>query len=171
MKTTPSVVLRLILWILLIGGGIYFGIKLDLKYFKTFLFSFYFHLFSFFTGLFLLKLSIHATSKGGRELAKKGRVGNIPRLETNRLVQSGIYSCTRHPMLFGLMIFPLSIAFIMGSVGFIIISLFEMIIIFILMVVFDEMEAKKKFKEYEEYKKRVPIFPKNKECWKKLFFE
>jgi protein-S-isoprenylcysteine O-methyltransferase Ste14 len=109
---------------------------------------------------------------GGRELAKKGREGDIPRLETNKLVTSGIYSCTRHPMLLGLMFLPLGLALLIGSVTFIIISLFEAVIIFILMIVFDEKEAEKKFGEkYREYKKNVPVFPKKKECWKKLFFE
>ncbi|WP_457560129.1 methyltransferase family protein [Caminibacter sp.] len=172
MKTTPSVIIRLIIWCLLIFGGIYFGIKLDLEYFKPLFSSFIFHIFSLLLGVFILKISFHAASVGGRELNKKGRVGDIPRLETNCLVTSGIYSCTRHPMMLGLMLFPLGVALIIGSVGFIIISIFEAIFIFVMMVVFDEMEAKKKFgKAYEKYKSKTPIFPKNKECWKMLFFK
>jgi len=171
-KTTPSVIIRLILWFLLIVGGIAFSIYFDLIYFKKLFFSPVFHLISFFAGIFVLKLSFHAASVGGRELAKKGREGDIPRLETNKLVTSGIYSCTRHPMLLGLMFLPLGLALLIGSVTFIIISLFEAVIIFILMIVFDEKEAEKKFGEkYREYKKNVPVFPKKKECWKKLFFE
>jgi protein-S-isoprenylcysteine O-methyltransferase Ste14 len=171
-KTTPSVIIRLLIWAVLIIGGAYISIKTDLKYFKSLFFSPVFHIITFFLGVFILKLSFHAASVGGKELAKKGREGNIPRLETNKLVTTGIYSCTRHPMMFGLMLLPLGIALLLGSVTFIFISILEAVLIFVLMVVFDEKEAVKKFgKDYLAYKKTTPIFPKEKECWKRLFFK
>jgi len=110
MKTTPSVVIRIILWLILIFGGIALSLYFDLKYFKPLLFNPLFHLITLPLGYFVLKISFHAAAVGGRELKKKGREGEITRLETNKLVTSGIYECTRHPMLFGLMLLPFGIA-------------------------------------------------------------
>ena len=167
-----STKIRLTLWAIFIIGGVLISLYFDFKYFQNLLYSTKFHIITLILGLFLLKLSFHAASVGGKELAKKGRVGDIPRLETNRLVTSGIYSCTRHPMLFGLMLFPLSIALILGLPSFIfIIAPFEAVTILIMVLTLEEKEAYKKFGEkYIEYKKEVPALPKDLRCLKKLFF-
>jgi len=170
-RTTPSVVIRIIIWLILLIGGSYLSITLDLKYFKDIFLKIYFHLFTIPFGLVFLCLSFRAASKGGRALAKFGRVGDIPRLETNRLVKSGIYSCTRHPMLIGLMLLPFALALLIGSPTFIIfIAPLEALLIFILVITLEEYEAIKKFKdEYIEYKKVTPIFPKDLKCLRELF--
>ncbi len=171
-KTTPSVVIRVLLWIVILIGGIYYGIKYDLIYFRELFFSLKFHIFSFIIGFILLKLSFNAAKVGGRELKKHGREGDIPRLETNKLVTSGPFACFRHPMLFGLSFIPLSLALLIGSPTFIlIISPLEMLFILVMVLVFEEAEAYKKFGEdYIKYKKSTPIFSKDLGCYKKLFF-
>ena len=171
MKTTPSVVIRIALWLILLFGGAALAIYLDLRYFKELLFSPLFHIITFFMGIGILKLAFNAAAKGGRELAKKGREGDMPRLETNRLVTTGIYSCARHPMLFGLMLLPLGFALLLGSPSFIFgIAPLEAAFIAFMVLVFEEMECRKKFgKSYEEYAKKIPPYPKNLECLKRLF--
>ncbi len=173
MKTTPSVVIRIILWLILIFGGIGLSLYFDLKYFKNLLFNPLFHLITLPVGYFTLKLSFHAAAVGGRELKRKGREGDIPRLETNKLVTSGIYECSRHPMLFGLMLLPLGIALFLGLPSFILfIAPFEAIFIFIMVITLEEKEAYMKFGEdYLKYKKKTPLVPKTKKCFKKLFFD
>jgi len=149
-KTTPSVIIRILLWIIILIGGVYYGIKYDLIYFKSYFLNPFFHIISFLIGFILMKLSFHAAAVGGRELKKYGKEGDIPRLETNKLVTSGIFKCFRHPMLFGLSFIPLALA--------------------LMVLVFEEMECYKKFgKDYETYKKKTPIFSKKLNCYKKLF--
>ena len=170
-KTTPSVVIRVLLWVLILIGGVYFGLHYDFIYFKRIIKNPIFHLFTFLIGLFLMKLSFHAAKVGGRELKKYGREGDIPRLETNKLVTTGIFSCFRHPMLFGLSFIPLALSLIVGSPTFILfIAPLEMIFILIMVLLFEEMECHKKFgRDYEVYKNSTPIFSKDKECYKRLF--
>lgn len=172
-KTTPSVVIRILLWIFILIGGIYFGFYFDGIYFKEWVKNPIFHIFSFIIGFFLMKLSFHAAKVGGRELKKHGREGDIPRLETNKLVTSGIFSCFRHPMLFGLSFIPLALALMVGSVTFILfIAPLEMVFILIMVLIFEEMECYKKFgKDYEVYKRKTPIFSKDWSCYKKLFWD
>ncbi len=171
LKTTPSVIIRVLLWIFILIGGVYFGFHYDFIYFKDTIKNPIFHMLTFLIGIFLMKLSFHAAKVGGRELKKHGRVGDIPRLETNKLVTSGIFSCFRHPMLFGLSFIPLALALIVGSPTFILfIAPLEMVFILIMVLVFEEMECHKKFgKDYEVYKNSTPIFSKDKECYKRLF--
>ena len=173
MKTTPSVVIRIIIWLILIFGGIALSLYLDLKYFKNLLLNPFFHLFTLPLGYFILKLAFHAAAVGGRELKRKGREGDIPRLETNRLVTSGIYECTRHPMLFGLMLLPFGTALFLGLPSFIfLIAPLEALFIFVMVITLEEKEAYMKFgEEYLKYKEKTPLFPKTKECFKKLFFD
>lgn len=168
-KTSSSVVVRLILWLILLGGGAVFSIVHD---FRTPLFrSISFHFLSALLGLMVMFLAFRAAANGGKELAK-GRVGNIPRLETNRLVTTGIYSCMRHPMLFGLMLLPLGWALLLGSPTFItILAPLEMLFILIMVIVFEEREVRRKFpQEYVNYAKRVPMVTFKPVCLKKLFF-
>ncbi len=107
----------------------------------------------------------------GRELARQGREGEIPRLETNRLVTTGIYACTRHPMLFGLTLLPLGVALLLGSPTFIlVVAPLEALFILAMILTLEEREAVAKFGEaYREYRKRTPLIPRTGECWRKLF--
>ncbi len=57
----------------------------------------------------------------GRTLAKYGREGKLKRMQTNVLVKQEIYKYMRHPMHLGLFLFPLGIAFLIGSPSFILI--------------------------------------------------
>lgn len=167
-NTSLSVVIRIVLWFGMLFGGAVVSLSIDqntpLFQNKTF------HLISAFVGIFIILLAFRAAGNGGRELTK-GRVGNIPRLETNKLVTSGIYSCMRHPMLFGLTLLPLGWALLLGSPTFITtVAPFEMLFIIWMVIVFEEREVKRKFdKEYEAYRRKVPLVSFKKECLKMLF--
>jgi len=167
-KTTASVIVRILLWLLMLIGGAYIGIKHDLN--DPLFASPIFHLLTAFAGFIVLKLAFHAAANGGRELTK-GRVGDIPRLETNRLVTTGIYSCMRHPMLFGLTLLPFGWALLLGSPTFIcIIAPAEMLFIIFMVIIFEEMEVKKKFGDaYKAYAQKVPMVSFRLACLKKLF--
>jgi len=168
-NTSFSVVIRIVLWLLmLIGGAVYAFVK-D---WNTSLFSnLFFHIVTALAGLIVLKLAFNAAATGGKELTK-GRVGTLPRLETNRLVTTGIYSCMRHPMLFGLTLLPLGWALLLGSPTFIMrIAPLEMVFITVMVILFEEMEVKKKFgTEYEMYRHKVPMVSFRKKCLSALFF-
>ena len=168
LKTSASVVVRIILWLLMLLGGAYVGIKNDLD--TPLFISPIFHLFSAMLGLMVLGLAFRAAANGGKELTK-GRVGDIPRFETNRLVTTGIYSCMRHPMLFGLTLLPLGWALLLGSPTFIgLIAPAEMLFIIFMVIVFEEMEVKRKFgEEYRAYARKVPMVSFRAECLKRLF--
>ncbi|MFK5881205.1 MAG: isoprenylcysteine carboxylmethyltransferase family protein [Sulfurospirillum sp.] len=167
-KTSLSVVIRILLWIFLLLGGAIYGIFADIE--DPVWHSCIFHIISFILGCIVLLYAFRSAANGGREL-KKGRVGDIPRLETNHLVTTGIYSCMRHPMLFGLTLLPLGVALIVGSPTFIsIIAPLEMIFIIFMVIIFEEWEVRKKFgDEYREYASKVPMISFKKECLDKLF--
>jgi protein-S-isoprenylcysteine O-methyltransferase Ste14 len=171
-KTTPSVVIRLLLWVLLLAGGTGVGIWLDLRWFRELFFSPLWHLLTLPVGLVLMKLAFHAAAAGGRELARQGKSSaDVPRLETDRLVTSGIYAHMRHPMLFGLTLVPLALAFIVGSPAYItLVAPVEMLFIVIMVLTFEERECRKKFgTEYDAYARRVPPVCFTPECLKMLF--
>ena len=130
----------------------------------------WFHLITASLGILLLILAFRAAGNGGRELAK-GRVGDIPRLETNRLVTTGIYSCMRHPMLFGLTLLPPGWALLLGSPTFItILAPLEMLFIVMMVLIFEEREAVGKFGEaYLRYRRKVPPVSFRPDCLKRLF--
>jgi len=171
MKTTKSVVIRIILWIIMLIGGAIVSIYYDMREFSRLFYSIEFHIVTFILGIVVMRFSFRAASKGGRELAKRGRDGDIPRLETNRLVTSGIYSKMRHPMLFGLALLPLSVALILGSPTFIIfVAPIEMIFIVAMILTFEEAECKAKFGDsYIEYSQSVPAVCFKIECLRELF--
>ncbi len=166
--TTASVVIRLVLWFLLLAGGAAFSIARD--WHAPLFHSFWFHLVSFAGGIVLTTLAFRAAGNGGRELSK-GRVGDIPRLETNRLVTTGIYACMRHPMLFGLMLLPPGVAFLLGSPTFItIVAPLEMLFIAFMVLTLEEREVHRKFGQaHEKYKKEVPMVTFQRACLKQLF--
>ncbi len=167
-NTSASVVIRIVLWIGMLLGGAIIAINIDKTspLFQNYLF----HIISAILGFIVIILAFRAAANGGQELSS-GRVGDIPRLETNRLVTTGIYSCMRHPMLFGLTLLPLGWALLLGSPTFItIIAPLEMIFIIFMVIVFEEMEVKKKFtQEYKTYQQTVPMVSFKRNCLKELF--
>ncbi len=167
-NTSSSVVIRIVLWLFMIVGGAFYAYSIDKN---DFLFqSPLFHLLSALIGLFILRLAFRAAANGGKELAK-GRDENMPRLETNRLVTTGIYKCMRHPMLFGLTLLPPGWALFLGMPTFItIIAPLEMLFIVFMVIVFEEIEVKRKFgNEYKIYAQRVPMVSFKRSCFKRLF--
>ncbi len=167
-NTTPSVIIRIVLWLLMIIGGALYAYSIDKN---DFLFhSPLFHLLSALIGLFILRLAFRAAANGGKELAKE-RGENIPRLETNKLVTSGIYKCMRHPMLFGLTLLPLGWALLLGLPTFItLIAPLEMLFIVFMVTVFEEMEVKRKFGyDYKIYAQRVPMVSFKRSCLRRVF--
>jgi len=163
--------LRIITWIIVIFGGGAFGYYLDYLIFKNIHNNIIFHIVSLLIGIFLLYLVIRISKNTGRTLAKYGRKGKLNRMQTNVLVKQGIYKYMRHPMHLGLFLFPIGIAFLIGSPSFIlIIAPIEIIFMLIMIKLIEEPEAIKKFgDEYLNYKKQVPWFCFKIKCLKELF--
>ncbi len=161
---------RIFIWFVFIIGGLIAGIFLDIRYFSSSWTNIYWHIISFIVGVLLMKLVFTISKNTGRMLAKKGRKGDIPRGETNILVKQGVYGCMRHPMHLGLFLFPLSFAFLSGSLSFILfIAPTEIILMIIMVFSIEEPEAIKKFgQQYLNYKKEVPAFSLKIRCLKKL---
>ena len=155
----------------MVFGGASLSIYLDNIYLNNLFYNLTFHIITFILGFILLRLVIKASKNTGRYLKENGRKGNIPRLQTNKLVTDGLYGCMRHPMHFGLMFFFLAFALLIGSPVFIfIVAPAEMIFMIIMIKIFEEKEATKKFgKDYTNYKNKVPFFSTKKECLKMLF--
>ena len=165
-----SAKLRILLWLVFLGGGILAGILTDIRLFGGYFKGLLFHSLSFFFGIVLLNLVMRCSRHTGRILAKYGREGDIPRMETNRLVKLDVYSCMRHPMHLGLLFFPLSVAFLVGSLSFILIyAPLEMIIMVLMIKFVEEKEAIQKFgEEYLVYMSQVPMFNFSMKCLKML---
>ena len=154
------------MWLIMVFGGAFLSIHFDYVYFKDLFYNLTFHIITFILGFILLRLVLKVSKNTGRYLKEKGRKGNIPRLQTNKLVTDGLYGCMRHPMHFGLMFFFLAFALLIGSPVFIfIIAPSEMLFMIIMIKLFEEKEAFKKFgQDYLEYKKNVPFYSIKKEC-------
>ncbi len=161
---------RFLIWFVFLFGGAALGIVLDLHWFPFLWKSLWFHTVTLIAGLLLLRLVIRISRNTGKYLARHGRKGEVPRMDTNRLVTTGMYGCMRHPMHLGLMLFPWSFALITGSPSFILfIAPAEMLLILLLILLVEEPGAEKKFGEaYREYKASVPMFSFRKECLKLL---
>ena len=151
---------RLVMWIAMMVGGIAGGFWLDSLLFPGIHSHWLFHLLSLILGLLLLKFVLTVSQNTGRTLARLGRRGDIPRMETNVLVTDGLYALMRHPMHLGLLFFPLSLALIVGSPSFIlIIAPVEMLLMVVMIKTLEESEAIAKFGDaYREYRKSVPMF-------------
>ncbi len=163
--------IRILTWVLFLFGGGAIAIWLDKHWFPYIFSNLYFHSATFIIGVVVLKLVMRASKNTGRILAKFGREGVVPRLETNRLITKDIYSCMRHPMHFGLLLFPLSVALILGSPTFIIfIAPAEIVIIILMIKYLEEPQAIRKFgQDYINYKKEVPFFSFKLKHLRKLF--
>jgi len=173
MKTarfSPSVLFRLLMWVLLLFGGAALGVTLDPRWFPHLWRSVPFHLVTLILGALLLRLVLVVSRNTGRFLARMGREGDIPRMETNKLVTEGMYGCMRHPMHFGLLFFPWSVALLLGSPTFIfVIAPLEMAFMVGMIKMFEEREALRKFGEaYRAYMRRVPMFNLRPDCLRKL---
>jgi len=161
---------RMLIWVFMLIGGGALGIWLDLRWFHALFVNPIFHLVTLAAGVALLRLVLRASRYTGRMLARRGREGDIPRMDTNKLVTTGIYACMRHPMHFGLLFLPWSAALILGSPTFILLlAPLEMLFILAMIQLVEEPEAIRKFGEaYREYKKRVPMFNLRPDCWRQI---
>ncbi len=162
--------LRMLIWILMLVGGGALSIWLDWNWFPELFGNLIFHITTLVPGLLLLRLVMRISRNTGRLLARMGREGDIPRMETNKLVSSGVYGCMRHPMHLGLLFFPWAMALILGSPTFIlVISPLEILFMLVMIKFVEEPEAIRKFgDDYQEYQKRVPMFNLRPDCWRQL---
>jgi len=170
MKLSKGNIFRIIIWFLMVIGGAIVSIYFDKIYFYDWFNSVKFHIATMIPGYILLRMVLKASRNTGKFLAQNGREGDIPRLQTNKLVTTGLYGCMRHPMHFGLLFFPPAFALLLGSPVFImIVAPLEMFFMIVMIILFEEPEAKKKFgKAYDDYKKQVPFFSFSKECFSQL---
>jgi len=164
--------LRIIIWLLFIIGGIALSIYMDKYVFhlprleKGFV---YYIIFGF--GVILFVNILNISGNVGRTLAKHGKTSkDIGRLQTDRLVTTGIYSKMRHPMNQGLIMLPMAIALIGVSPSFIFfIAPIEMLAMYIMIRTIEEAETRRKFgKEYDDYCAKTPRFCFKWECIKAL---
>jgi len=164
---------RIAMWLIMLVGGGVLGFWLDWHWFRPLVSNLVFHAASLVIGLLLLGLVMRISRSTGRLLARLGREGDIPRMETNKLVTDGVYSCMRHPMHLGLLFFPWAIALILGSPSFImIIAPLEMLFMVIMIKLVEESEAIRKFGEtYREYQQQVPMFSLRPSCLRQLLQE
>ncbi len=162
---------RFIVWLIMIPLAGALAIFLDIKHHSYLFFSPTFHIITFIIGALIMWAVIVISRNTGRTLAKYGRQGDIPRMETNVLVDKGPYAYMRHPMHFGLLFFPLAWGLILGSPTFIFIfAPIEMLFILLMIKLVEEPEAIRKFgQQYIDYAKDKPWFCIKKHCIKELF--
>ncbi len=167
---TLSVFLRIVIWILLLVGGAAAGVGLDDRWFPELWRNPWWHALMLVSGALLMRLVFRISRNTGRTLARRGREGRLPRLETNRLVTTGVYGCMRHPMHFGLLFMPLALAMIIGSPTFIfLIAPIEMLLMIGLVLTLEEAEVSRKFGDaYSAYRRQVPAFSLRPACLKRL---
>lgn len=168
-----SNVLRLLVWVVFLGGGGALGILIDLRLWPGWWHNPLWHLASALVGVGVLQIVIRVSRATGRWLARCGRAGNLPRMQTNRLVTVGPYACMRHPMHLGLMLFPLAIALLLGSPAFVLLVWpLEVLWIVLLVLLIEEREARAKFgADYAAYARRVPAFNLQPACLARLLRE
>ncbi len=162
--------IRIILWIFIILGGILSSLYLDYNIIHIHV-NLVWHIILFVIGFLLLRIILYTSAYTGRVLKKLGKKGKVPKFETNRLIKEDIYSCMRHPMHLGLLLLPESVGFMMGSPSFILIVGPIIMVLMIMMIkLFEEKEAERKFgEEYRKYKKEVPMFSLSPHCLKYFF--
>ncbi len=164
---------RVLIWLIFLAGGGLLGVALDLRLWPGWWSSLPWHAVSFLLGLGVLRLVVRISRVTGRWLARCGRQGNLPRMQTNRLVASGPYACMRHPMHLGLMLFPFALALLIGSPAFVfIVAPLEALLILAMVMTVEEREARVKFgAEYAAYASRVPPFNFAPDCMRRLLEE
>ena len=163
-------IFRFFIWFLFLIRGSILGVFLDNLWFISIWKNPFFHLISFFIGAIFLFLVLRISKNTGRFLARNGRKGELSRMQTNILVQEGMYAHMRHPMHLGLMLFPMAVALLLGSLSFIlVIAPLEIILIITMIYLIEEPEAINKFGQaYKDYKKTTPAFCFTKACLKIL---
>jgi len=163
-------ILRILLWLVMMLGGSALGILVDRRWFPLLQRSVPFHVLCFALGLPVFWLVMRISRNTGRLLAREGREGDLPRGDTNSLVTEGVYGCMRHPMHLGLLLFPLSLALLIGSPTFIlVIAPLEILFILAMVKLLEEQETIAKFGEaYREYQRRVPMFNLRPYCLRRL---
>lgn len=151
-------------------GGAALGLWLDIRFHHHILTNLWFHITTFVPGVLLLWGVLRTSKNTGRLLAREGREGDLPRMQTNKLVITGVYACMRHPMHLGLMFFPMSLALLIGSLSFIVvIAPLEMVFMVMMIRWVEEPEAIGKFgPDYRGYMKRVPMFNLRWHCLNQL---
>ncbi|MEA3307946.1 MAG: isoprenylcysteine carboxylmethyltransferase family protein [Chloroflexota bacterium] len=162
--------LRMFIWVVMLFGGSALSLWWDWRWAHSLLVSPLFHLATLAAGIFLLRWVLQVSRHTGRLLARQGREGDIPRMETNRLVTTGVYACMRHPMHLGLLFFPWAVALILGSPFFIGVSApLEMLFMLAMIKFVEEPEAIRKFgAAYREYQQQVPMFNFHLSCLRQL---
>jgi len=161
---------RILIWVVMLFGGAGLGIWLDWHWFHGLFASPFFHVLTLIAGGLVLRFVLRTSRYTGRLLARMGRQGNAPRMQTNKLVTTGVYSCMRHPMHLGLLFFPWSVALILGSVSFIVcIAPLEMLFMLAMIKWVEEPEAIEKFGEaYREYQGQAPMFDLRLSCLRQM---
>ncbi len=119
-------------------------------------------------GLALLLVSLYMSAAAGRTLKLCGHSVRTKRFqETDVLVKTGIYSCSRHPNQFWMSLIPLAEALMMGSPCGIVASGWALALGLTFMLLVEEPEVHQKFcPEYCEYAKEVPAFSLSPKCFK-----
>ncbi len=159
--------IRIILWTVILTGGIITSLYMDYNVIHIHV-NFTWHIILFILGFLLLRVILYTSAYTGKLLKNLGKKGKVSKFEINKLIKEDIYSCMRHPMHLGLLLLPESIGLMMGSPSFILIIGPSIMLIMIIMIkLFEEKEAEKKFGEkYRVYKKEVPMFSLSPKCLK-----
>lgn len=169
-------IFRILVWLIFILGGLALADYLDKHLFfdcyQVFppKIAFAIRLF----GLLLLAWTVRTVGNVGRALAKYGRSSkDLPRLQTDTLAKTGIYSMMRHPMHLVLFFFPFAFAFLSASYSFIlIIAPLELVLMLLMIIWIEEPEARRKFgKDYDEYCAVTPRFCLKWHCLRALMTE
>jgi len=127
-------------------------------------------IFSRIIGTVLLIFSLFLSSSGGRTLAKYGHKEEHETFWPDKFQTVGIFSCMRHPMHFGLALFPVSLALISGYVASILASGWGVVAALWFVIQIEEKDTIQRFgKEYYEYIKKVPPFSLRLICIKNAF--
>ena len=163
---------KFMIWIILLVGGIGVSVYLDrnLLHFERLDGSILYYIILG-LGSMLFVTAFFSTGNVGRTLAKHGRKAkDLPRMQTDQLVTTGIYAMMRHPMHQTLMQFPMAIALMIVSPSFIfIVAPLEILLIYILIRTIEEPDARKKFgKAYDDYCATTPRFCFKWKCLKAL---
>ena len=162
---------RFLVWLVLLLLGAAAGFIMDWFWFRSWLFNPLWHVGALLVGVLLFSLLRRGARNTGRYLAQHGHAAGNSSFEPDRLVDSGPYSCMRHPMHFALLLAPPALAFLLGSLSFLLICApLEMLLIVVLVKFIEEPGARQKFGDaYRDYQRRVPFFSLRRSCLAALF--
>jgi protein-S-isoprenylcysteine O-methyltransferase Ste14 len=151
--------IRLILWLILAGTTVVGGIITDITL-QTSPFPVWLRI----TGLVGMLLVHFPLKRTGRLLNRMGEPEEWGC--TSKLVTTDIYRCLRHPHHVFIGVFMTSLGLVIGHVwSFILIVTPQWIWIFGFLLLVEEKELLEKFgKDYEDYRRRVPMLIANPIC-------